>query len=64
MLMERSPALHTQAPIHHAALKVRRYIGLICNSCHGDTMDKVAYRQLATKQSVGCDRVYAATLWR
>jgi hypothetical protein len=55
MLVQSPPALHTQTPVHQSALKVRRYIALICDSRHGNTI-MVTYYQPATKQSVPCDR--------
>lgn len=58
MLMQSLQALRTQTPVHQTALKVRRYIGLICDGCHGDTMDKVTYYQPTTKPRVPCDRWY------
>jgi hypothetical protein len=41
-------ALHTLTPdtltpVRQGALKVRRHIGLICNSSHDNTMDAVTY---------------------
>jgi hypothetical protein len=42
-------ALHTLTPVRQGALKVRRYIGLICNSSHDNTIDAVTYGKTRRK---------------
>jgi len=42
VLMKSLPALHTQAPVHQTAPKVRRNVGSICDNSHGNATDMVA----------------------
>jgi hypothetical protein len=41
--------LDTLAPVRQGTLKMRRYIGLVCDSSHGNIMDAVAYSKTRRK---------------